>query len=384
MATVNSMGRVTARAVGTVVISVSAACCGTDSMTVNVVQEVAAVEVNPAILELSEGAYGSYRAVAVDANGHPIVEATPEWSIDDTSVAEVAVDGTVEALAPGQTIVSASFGGQTGSSTLIVAPEAGGPQERPQHHWPNAPTGWRTLIDTGFNYPNILPRHSGWFDIEGSNWAGRGEARLLQEDDSPVSPPHYISKLLPEGLNDGGGGTGIHWRTNFENASGGVYLAFTFRLSSNWHQNVSGMGTKYIEPYGAGPARPGTHRLGYVGWYRPTADTYRVKMDRDWNPDRAARGRRIAFLPGREGLADFVPGEWVEVEARMDFSQDGPWGGRARMWVNGELVIDSHDEFLEIDALMGLAFPNTFGGGIGSVPHDQWVDLGHIFVSSPR
>ncbi|MDE2753602.1 MAG: Ig-like domain-containing protein, partial [Gemmatimonadota bacterium] len=91
--------------------------CGGDSPTG---PSVANIEVVPGeMLLVGEGDGDRYVARGRDAEG-TIVSVTPEWSIDESSVASITADGFVTAISAGLATVTATAGGASGSARLEV------------------------------------------------------------------------------------------------------------------------------------------------------------------------------------------------------------------------------------------------------------------------
>lgn len=109
---------------------------------------------------------------------------------------------------------------------------------------------------------------------------------------------------------------------------------------------------------------------------------------------REGAGELYAYLPTSEGYGTsiargawtFRPGIWHQVEQEITLNQPDQADGRARVWVDGELVIDQGGlqfrtvEDLKID---GLFFSTFFGGGDASwsTPKDVYVDFADFSVS---
>jgi len=91
--------------------------CGGDSPTG---PAATTVEVTPgAMLLVGVGDGASFSAIARDATGM-IVSGTPQWSIDNTTVATIDENGFVTSLAMGLATVSATIGGVSGTAGLEV------------------------------------------------------------------------------------------------------------------------------------------------------------------------------------------------------------------------------------------------------------------------
>src|SRR5690606_8908560 len=143
IATVDSMGNVTAKAVGAALIVAAAPCCGkADTAGVVVRQVVASVSVSPS--SRSIGVAESYRlsAGAEDANGNPVPDATFVWTSSNNSVATVDGTGLVTGVASGSATITVASGDKKASAQISVTGGAGGGDaslvnecSRPQSAW---------------------------------------------------------------------------------------------------------------------------------------------------------------------------------------------------------------------------------------------------------
>jgi endo-1,4-beta-xylanase len=121
IATVTAAGLVTAKGIGHVGIVVSAACCGSDTTTVDVTQVPATVTVSPSSVSgLSPGDTRQLTATVQDANGSMVIGASVAWNSTSTTIVTVDGNGLVQALAPGAATVTATSGGQSGSAGITV------------------------------------------------------------------------------------------------------------------------------------------------------------------------------------------------------------------------------------------------------------------------
>ncbi len=130
VATVNSTGLATAVANGTATITATAGdASGSASLTV--AQAVSAVAVTSPADTLEVGDTLRLAAVATDANGHAVEEASFAWSSGDASVVDVDGSGLATAVAVGTAVVTASSSGVSGSTELVVIPAVGAVTVRP-------------------------------------------------------------------------------------------------------------------------------------------------------------------------------------------------------------------------------------------------------------
>jgi uncharacterized protein YjdB len=127
VAIVDSLGRVTAQAVGSALIVATAACCGAaDTAGVNVRQLIASVSISPAAASVEPGKTVRLKAAVADSGGTPVAGASIAWASSDAEVAVVASDGLVSGFSAGNAIITATAGGKTGSAevTVIAAGDA--------------------------------------------------------------------------------------------------------------------------------------------------------------------------------------------------------------------------------------------------------------------
>ena len=121
--TVNAAGQVTAAGNGTGAVRASfQQLSATAQVTVR--QEVVAITVSPALDTLvAIGDTATFTAVAVDANGHPVEDATVTWTSEDTDVFTVNAAGQVTAAGNGTGAVRASFQQLSATAQVTVRQE---------------------------------------------------------------------------------------------------------------------------------------------------------------------------------------------------------------------------------------------------------------------
>ena len=123
VATVDAAGVVTAVGTGTATITASAGAAS-GSAVVTVTQEVASMEVSPAMTELTAwGETVQLTAEAFDANGHGVAGAAISWESADAPVATVDAAGVVTAVGTGTATITASAGAASGSAVVTVTQE---------------------------------------------------------------------------------------------------------------------------------------------------------------------------------------------------------------------------------------------------------------------
>src|SRR5690606_37894725 len=127
IATVDSMGNVTAKAVGAALIVAAAPCCGkADTAGVVVRQVVASVSVSPSSRSIAVAESYRLSAGAEDANGNPVPNATFVWTSSNNSVATVDGTGLVTGVSSGSATITATSGDKKASAQINVTGGGGG------------------------------------------------------------------------------------------------------------------------------------------------------------------------------------------------------------------------------------------------------------------
>ena len=121
VATVSPSGSVKAISPGVARI-VATAAGKADTTSVEVLQDVATIELSPDTAVLEDGASRQFIATLKDRNSYPIAGRTPQWSSSDTLVVIVNGSGqaTARAIKLGPATVTASSGGIQGVAPVYV------------------------------------------------------------------------------------------------------------------------------------------------------------------------------------------------------------------------------------------------------------------------
>jgi alpha-tubulin suppressor-like RCC1 family protein/uncharacterized protein YjdB len=118
-ATVSSTGLVTGVTLGsTTIMAVSEGQLG--AIVITVAGPVASVGVTPEASSIRLGGTAQLSAISKDANGTPLPGRTATWSSSNEVVASVSAEGVVTALHAGQSTISATVDGKSGSATVTV------------------------------------------------------------------------------------------------------------------------------------------------------------------------------------------------------------------------------------------------------------------------
>jgi uncharacterized protein YjdB len=389
VASVNSSGRVIANAIGTAVISVAAACCSGDQISISVTQEVASVQVSPSSASMEPGSSRQFIAEARDARGNPVPGVTFNWTSTRQSVASVTSSGLVSASAEGSAGIRASVAGQLGQASLTVSGSVGGGSGGGSSPFPNEPAGYVTRFNDGFDYPGVS-LNDPWFDIIGSNMNGRfdlgGRPSISRENNGqPFSPNSAFRAFYPGGMPGGHDAARLAIPLS-GTTPGGFYLAYTMRLPQEWHTSANEMqnGIKHVIPWVIPSDGSEVRPLGWSGMAQnPRGDNrYRIGFTLENISPETFRRYNIPYV--NEASSEFNKGDWILVELRVQFDRPGVRGsGRIELFVNGTLVALEENARVPVERLRNVTISGTYGGGIGNVPHDMWYDVGHFYVSTP-
>ena len=121
VASVDSRGRVHARAVGTATITASSeGVSGTATLVVTAVP-VASVTVSPATATVFVGATLQMQATLRSASGAVLTGRSVTWTSDDPSIVSVNGSGLVTGFVPGSATITASAGGASDNATVFVS-----------------------------------------------------------------------------------------------------------------------------------------------------------------------------------------------------------------------------------------------------------------------
>lgn len=206
-----STGLAQAEAVGsTNVTATSGEASG--SATIQVTQEPADVQVEPARDTLVVGDQVQLSAIALDANGHRIEGASATWSSSDPSVVEVDEAGLATAMDRGNVEISATVEDATGSATLeslgivvtldvdstALAPDGtatltataeddlGRTIDSPEFAWSSSDESVVTVDQSGTLTPQTDTGGEGLVTVELQGFADTATVRVLTPSEAPA------------------------------------------------------------------------------------------------------------------------------------------------------------------------------------------------------
>lgn len=347
IATVDSMGIVTARAVGAALIVAAAPCCGkADTARVLVRQVAASVEVSPTSRGIEVGASYRLEATAKDANGHVVPDAKFSWTSSNSSVAVVDQTGLVTGIAIGSATITVTSSGKTASAQINVTGGGNGGNggsgsaslvgecSRPQPAWIWCDDFDQDRLGQYFEYDNRGGRFVRATGV-GVGGSGAMRARFNAGDVNAGSlklafgrtPGSYFRPVDSGSANY----REVYWRFYLRNApgwtgGGGDKLARAVIFAgSNWSEALiahvwsGGSGGNYLV---LDPAS-GTDAQGNV----------RTTKYNDF-----ANLRWLGAQVGKTPIFDAAHvGQWYCIETRVRVNDPGQSNGVFELWINGNL-----------------------------------------------
>ena len=191
VATVDSLGLVTAVRAGATVVTAAAGRAAGEAV-VTVTQSADSVVVSPAAATIAPGDTLRFTAEAFDESGRPVLGAEFNWSSADRSVATVDASGLVRGVAVGGATITATAGSAGGTARITVA------------------NSDRTTLEAFYratNGPNWVNSENWLTDAPLDDWYGvvtDGEGRVVElvlegtfDPENATRTPHGLTGSIP-------------------------------------------------------------------------------------------------------------------------------------------------------------------------------------------
>ena len=325
-ATVTQNGVVQAKAAGTALIVVSAACCGADTSIVTVQESAAgggtigSVTITPSnVTGMNPGDTRRLSADVKDVNGKAMPGATVTWSSSNVGIAAIDDSGLVTAREPGSVTIRATAAGKTATASVSVSdatyrpPSGGG--------GPNEPAGLTPIFSMDGTSKNWGPQ---W--RYGKKWSDR--VSVVTDPAAPSGKAVQVDWMPGDG--DGFAGAAF-WNWQRETLLDEVYIRVTFMYSKNWQQHASN--TTKIFYYGAGS-------VGNTSQFYPQMNGTPGILR--WR-DQSGTGDDGVFNPATGGGVSLGVYHTLEIYHKAQ-SRVGASDGSVRIWLDGK-EIQSWDWF---------------------------------------
>ena len=344
IATVDSMGIVTARAVGAALIVAAAPCCGkADTAGVVVRQVVTSVSVSPSSRSIAVNESYRLDASAKDANRNAVPDAKFSWTSSNSSIARVDATGLVTGVASGNATITVTSNGKSASAQISVTGGGGSSGgsaslvnecSRPQSAWIWCDDFDQDRTGQYFEYDSRGGRFVRATGV-GVGGSGAMRARFNAGDINAGSLKLAFGRTPDSYFRPVDNGTAnyreLYWRFYLRNApgwtgGGGDKLARAVVFAgSNWSEALvahlwsGGSGSNYlvIDPVSGTDAQGNlrTTRYNDFGNFR-------------W------LGARTSSTP----IFDAAHvGQWYCVETRVRVNDPGQSNGIFELWIDGDL-----------------------------------------------
>lgn len=385
IATVNSNGMLTARGVGTALITATATCCVSDQITVTIQQSISSVSLSPTSVSVPRGQTIKLSATAKDANGYTVNTAAISWNSSNASVATVAADGTVYGAGEGNATITASSSGKTASSAVVVDDSGtGGGGGGGVAGWINQPSDITVSIDEAFSSKTLSAQNGGSWSYSGTWW---NSDVTLSGSNGPQSPSGAIRWIYRQGR-AGGDSPGRAVNSATSNGFGTYYIGFWIRWSLPWTNHATG--TNKIMYWGETHARAEGRATSqfFLNRRGPYIDaTLQYAQSYDGMPCNCINSARN--LPAEhhgERYLNKTPvddGNWHLIEMVANASTNGQPNGRMRVWVDGVIQWDLNNLRYSPtgDArFYGIDLDPVWGGIGDNKPQTEWLELDHLRI----
>ena len=234
----------------------------------------------------------------------------------------------------------------------------------------NEPAGYTTISDQGFNdLPIPGPA------TDGAGWSARASdifrLKVVSDPASPRSPSSVMDGLFPQGAK-GGSAPFKMWR-RFERNVTAVYMCMWHKLDRNFTNNGNSA-TKFgffETPYHGNISMALNH-------YFNLTDYLGIRLQ--------SRGGTL----NRNVMSTYNMmrhlGEWHKIEWLVISNSINAGDGVARIWVDGQQVLDASDVRYfypgQTPAFNGVTWNPTYGGGHNPVLYDMHQYIDHWYISA--
>jgi hypothetical protein len=379
VAEVDSMGRLTANAIGATVISVSALCCGgtdaivvqiggaADTLTITVVNQNSVVVSN---LSLVVGDSAYLDATAANVLGMSLGNVDPTWSSSNSAAASVTTAGVVYALTPGSTNIVASYGGVTATVPTTVTASTLPPPPPPSTGFtPNEPAGMSRLREIAFSSASDLT-----FPGQPGSQAG------FVDSSAPFSPDRVARFKYPAG--DGTEFFTGDVEMQLPLGTVRAYISYNWRLSTGFTLHPDNLKMWYFY-------RDVNQSQGsLVTGIQPTGGSLSSGSFRLNGVPQTAGGPGV-MGPNQAGAPTLVRDRWYHTEVLVVMNTaNGVANGTLKQWIDGTLYMN-HTNVVYSEGSGSLQWGRLhlvpyYGGNAPGhmIPQDQYLYIDHAIIST--
>jgi uncharacterized protein YjdB len=350
---------------------------------------VTTVSVTPTTGSATVGQWAQFSAVVKDQNGNVMTGQTVSWTSSNTAVAAVNSTGLVAAVAAGSATITATSGGKSGTAafTATAAPSGTGTLGA-SGVYPNLPAGMSVSIVDDFNNASmqeagfvVANQNGGSFTRQdGSTWNPGGG--INPPGVGPVSSPYVGAAYFPAGMPTGVAPGSVSQDLTSHGWSH-LYVAFWFKVSSNWSGNTVGIS-----------------KLGYI-WINGKPEIYFTVNGAGSNPLAFSAYLQDAPIPktlsANQGAdASCVRDTWYRIEVETIANTPGSANGVFREWLtkyNADGTVASAPtlvtEYTNLEYVPSggsttwgiFSWQPVYGGSGNPVPYNMYQFMDRIAVA---
>jgi uncharacterized protein YjdB len=309
--------------------------------------EVATVAITPVSRTIRIGDRVQYFAVARNPAGETLEGLPVAWNTADPLVATIDAQGTVLALAPGWTHLTATIGGVVGTAVVYVAGDT-----PPSGPWPNEPAGFTNLADQP------------WSALGGVWELLWGTAHLQLDPTAPGSPPSTLQVDFPVGFV---GGEAPGTEAVGLPAVRQVYVGIWWMASNPWQGHPSNSNkVQYLFT--------GEDGSMAMIMYGPPQGPFEMRVFPDWHGQ---------WLTPNVADVKVTLGQWHRIEWLVAYGpSNDPPSGIVRWWMDGVLIGDYANVRLSSTPLIQYKMAPVWGGAERVAKHqNDFFRYDHIRIS---
>ena len=194
---------------------------------------------------------------------------------------------------------------------------------------------------------------------------------ILRDATAPRSPSNVLRTTFPQGMPGGGAPTTIDHALTPTLTT--LYVCLWLRRSADWDDSQN-VGTKHFFVLG----NDGTNF--YVGFTHDLSDNNLYHYFGVESPDATVNVEGYTSVNETPGL-----GSWHKYEYLFVGNTAGAANGSMRAWRDGVQIMQRLNMKYAASGRAPqwalLSWSPTFGGGLNPVPHTEYIDLDHFYVS---
>jgi hypothetical protein len=247
------------------------------------------------------------------------------------------------------------------SVTVANAPPPPPPPPPPSSLWPNEPSGFTAIEDTGWESGSL----GAWY-------------RIFQSSDKPIGVGAIGSSAIGElralqidyaAGHVGGGGTELRYDIASQNRRNEIYVGYYVQVSPQWEGHSSAINKMIYLHDGGGSFSAMWYEI--FGSGSNPLDLYVVNQS----------GSGPAGMRENVNQVLFTRGQWHRVEIYQ--KQGSLQNGIVRVWVDGVLAIDRSDVGTRSTPVDNITISGIWGGVGDSKPHANFMRFDRIRISRP-